>query len=61
MEWRLVDLSGIELYSIVLGKRVREVVDFSDAPATRKVMLMLCSSKVKHLLPNAARSLLERR
>ncbi len=59
--WRPVDLSGIELYSIVLGRRVRDVVDLVDAPTTRRLMLTFCVSKVKHLLPSAVRSFLERR
>jgi SAM-dependent methyltransferase len=59
--WRPVDLSSIELYSIVLGRRVRDAVDLVDAPTARRLMLTFCASRVRHLLPNAVLGRLERR
>ncbi len=52
-DWRPADLSGVALYSVVLGRRTREIVDLSAAPLPRRLMLRLLSSKAKWLLPGA--------
>jgi len=51
INWRPADLDNIELYSIILGKRPRNLVDLTEAPLVRRLMFMLCESKLKHFLP----------
>ena len=59
--WRPIDLSNIELYSIILGRRIREIVDLSRASTTRRLMLRLCESRLKWLLPGAISHLMTKR
>ena len=40
INWRPIDLNNIELYSIVLGKRVRNLVNLNEAPLMRRLMFM---------------------
>jgi SAM-dependent methyltransferase len=61
MNWRPVDLSGIALYSVILGKRVRELITLDDAPLVRKLALYLCGSRLRGLLPGAVVYVLSRR
>ncbi|MEM4489082.1 MAG: hypothetical protein QXK88_09880 [Desulfurococcaceae archaeon] len=56
-----IDLSGIALYSIVLGKRTKDIPNFKEVPLTRRLMARFSSSKVRRLLPGALWKLLERR
>jgi SAM-dependent methyltransferase len=42
------DLSQIELYSIVLGRRTREIVGMDKAPLARRLGIQLCQSKTIH-------------
>jgi len=60
-DWRPVDLSGIALYSVVLGKRTKELVTLSDAPLVRRLALYLCGSRLRPLLPGAVVGVLSRR
>ncbi|MEM1983619.1 MAG: hypothetical protein QXZ63_08210 [Sulfolobales archaeon] len=53
-------LSGIALYSIVLGKRTKDIPNFKEVPLTRRLMARFSSSKVRWLLPGALWKLLER-
>jgi SAM-dependent methyltransferase len=55
------DLSDIALYSMILGKRTKDIPDFKDMPLARRLMLRLLSSKAKWLLPGVLLNLLERR
>jgi SAM-dependent methyltransferase len=61
LDWRPVDLGGIALYSVVLGRRVRELVTLGDAPLVRRLALYLCGSKLRWLLPGAVVGVLSRR
>jgi len=53
VDWRPVDLSGIALYSVVLGGRVKGLVTLGDAPLVRRLVLYLCGSRLGWLLPGA--------
>ncbi len=55
------DLSDILLYSILLGRRTKDIPKFGDAPLVRRLLLRLLSSKVKWLLPGILLHLLETR
>lgn len=55
------DLSDIALYSIILGKRTREIPDLNDAPLTRRYILRFIDSRIKSIFPNALLYLLKRR
>ncbi len=48
--WSPKDLSQVELYSIVLGRRTREIVGMDKAPLARKLGIRLCQSKTIHLI-----------
>ena len=61
LDWRPADLSGIALYSVVLGKRTKELVTLDDAPLVRRLALYLCGSRLGWLLPGAVISVLSRR
>ena len=61
VDWRPADLSGIALYSVVLGKRTKELVTLGDAPLVRKLMLYLCGSRLRWLLPGTVVGVLSRR
>ncbi|MCC6021416.1 MAG: methyltransferase domain-containing protein [Thermoproteaceae archaeon] len=52
-DWRPADLSGVALYSVVLGRRVREPAAVNRAPPLRRLGMMLCASRFRHLLPGA--------
>lgn len=41
------DLSNIALYSIVLGRRTRDIPNISDAPFIRRLIIRLLSSKAR--------------
>ncbi len=43
--WSPNDLSQIELYSMVLGRRTREIVGMDKAPLARKLGIRLCQSR----------------
>jgi len=61
INWRPIDLNNIELYSIVLGKRVRNLVNLNEAPLMRRLMFMFYESKLKHLLPNVVVRMMTRK
>jgi hypothetical protein len=61
MNWTPIDLSGIALYSVILGRRVRELVTLDDAPLVRKLALYLCGSRLRWLLPGNVVGVLSRR
>jgi len=61
VDWRPVDLSGIALYSVVLGGRVRELLTLGDAPLVRRLALYLCGSGLRWLLPGTVVDVLSRR
>ncbi len=46
--WSPNDLSQIELYSMVLGRRTREIVGMDKAPLARRLGIQLCQSKTIH-------------
>ncbi len=56
-----IDLSDMALYSIVIGRRTKEIPSIKDMPLTRRFTFKLLSSKAKWLMPRALLSLLERR
>jgi SAM-dependent methyltransferase len=53
MNWTPIDLSGIALYSVVLGRRTKELVTLGGAPLVRRLVLYLCGSRLRWLLPGA--------
>ena len=61
INWRPIDLNNIELYSIVLGKRVRNLVNLNEAPLMRRLMFMLYESKLKLLLPSVVVHMMTRK
>jgi hypothetical protein len=50
IKWEPIDLSDIALYSILLGKRVRELASIR-MPYLRKIGITICNSRIKWLLP----------
>jgi hypothetical protein len=60
VNWKPIDLSNITLYSIVLGRKVRDPVKFCEAPLARRLMITLLNSKVKWLLPGTILNLLNK-
>ena len=54
------DLSDIALYSMVSGRRTRDILSLKDMPFSRRLTLRLLRSKVRGLLPRTLLSLLER-
>ncbi|MGC9227758.1 class I SAM-dependent methyltransferase, partial [Caldivirga sp.] len=61
MNYKPIDLGEVSLYSIILGRRTKEIVDLSKAPMTRRLMLRLCESRIKWLLPGTLLGLITRR
>ena len=49
INWRPIDLNNIELYSIVLGRKTRNLVGLNEAPLVRRLMIMFCESKLKSI------------
>ncbi|MFZ8838115.1 MAG: methyltransferase type 11 [Pyrobaculum sp.] len=50
--WSPNDLSQIELYSMVLGRRTREIVGMDKAPLARRLGIQLCQSKtIRRIVP----------
>ena len=47
MDWRPADLSGIALYSMVLGKRTTSIPELQSMPLSRKLMLKLIELMLK--------------
>lgn len=54
------DLSGIALYSMILGRRTRNIPKIKDMALSRQFTLKLLRSKVSWLLPKAFIGFLER-
>jgi hypothetical protein len=52
MNWRSADLSGIALYSIILG-RVEKPVTLSDAPLVRRLGVLPYNLRTMSLMPGA--------
>ena len=61
MDWRPADLNDIALYSVVLGRRVKELVTLDDAPLVRRLVLYLCNSRLRWLLPGTVFNVLSER
>jgi len=57
--YKPTDLSSIALYSIVLGRRTKDIPSFKDVPLARRLMILLIL-KVKRLLPRTLLILLRR-
>jgi len=50
--WSPNDLSQIELYSIVVGRRTKVLIGMNKAPLARKLGIQLCQSKtISHTVP----------
>jgi hypothetical protein len=50
--WSPNDLSQIELYSIVVGRRTKELIGMDIAPLTRRLGIQLCRSKaISRIVP----------
>jgi SAM-dependent methyltransferase len=50
INWRPIDLNDIALYSVLLGKDVRELIS-TRTPYLRRVGILVCNSRIKWLLP----------
>jgi len=50
-DYKPIDLSGIALYSRVLGRRTKDIPDLKDMPLARRFVSRLLSSKARWLLP----------
>jgi len=59
--WAPVDLDNIALYSVLLGRRTKNIVDIKDAPLSRRLMLKFINSRARWLLPSALMRLIEKR
>lgn len=60
IEYKPNSLDNISLYSIILGKRIKDIPNLEDAPLARRLMFKILSSKVKWLLPGTLVKFLER-
>lgn len=56
-----IDLSDIALYSMILGKRIKDIPNLKNVPLTRKLVFRFSSSEIKQLLPGALLDILKRR
>ena len=60
VNWSPIDLDNIALYSIILGRRVKGLVNLNDAPLLRRLSIRLYNSRLKQLLPNVLVNMLVR-
>jgi len=60
-DYKPIDLSSIALYSMVLGRRTKDIPSLKDMPLARRLMTRLLSSKAKWPLLGALLNLLGRR
>jgi hypothetical protein len=50
--WSPNDLSQIELYSMVVGRRTKELIGMDIAPLARRLGILLCQSKaISRIVP----------
>jgi hypothetical protein len=50
--WSPNDLSQIVLYSVVVGRRTKELIGMDKVPLARKLGIRLCQSKtISHIVP----------
>jgi len=47
VNWKPIDLSDIELYSMILGRKTRNIPDLKDMPFSRRINIKL--SYIKQL------------
>ena len=59
--WAPVNLGNIALYSVLLGRRTKNIVDIKDAPFSRRLMLKFIRSRVRWLFPDGLIHLIEKR
>ncbi|MEM0057158.1 MAG: hypothetical protein QXL22_04120 [Candidatus Nezhaarchaeales archaeon] len=60
-DYKPIDLSNIAIYSMVLGRRTKDIPDLKDMPLARRLVTRLLSSKARRLLPATLLNLLGRR
>ena len=60
VNWSPIDLDNIALYSIILGRRVRGLVNLNDAPLPRRLSIRWHNSRIKRLLLGALMNMLVR-
>ncbi|PWV36999.1 MAG: methyltransferase type 11 [Desulfurococcaceae archaeon] len=58
--WQPANLDDIALYSMLLGKRTKEIVDIKDAPLVRRVVFKFLDSRARLLIPMALLRLIEK-
>ena len=58
--WMPAQLDNIAPYSVLLGRRTKEIVTIDDAPLARRLAIKFLSSKARLLMPHALIHLLER-
>jgi len=47
MNWKPIDLSDIELYSMILGKRTTSIPEITDMPLLRRFKLLSIDKTIK--------------
>jgi len=57
INWRPIDLNDIALYSIVFGRRIKDP-SLSRASLSRKLILKICTTRIKWLLPGTILNML---
>ena len=60
-DWSPAYLDNIALYSVLLGRRTKKIVDIREAPLSRRLMFKFLDSRVSYLLPGALTRLLKKR
>jgi cyclopropane fatty-acyl-phospholipid synthase-like methyltransferase len=51
LNWASTNLDNTALYSIILGKRTKEIPSIEDAPLSRRLMFRFLNSKARYLVP----------
>jgi len=57
--WMPAQLDNIAPYSVLLGRRTKEIVTIDDTPLARRLAIKFLSSKARLLMPQALIRLLE--
>jgi hypothetical protein len=58
--WTPANLDNVALYSVLLGRRTKEIISIEDIPLARRCVFKFLSSKVRWLMPGALMRILEK-